>query len=301
VTSDPSICAIVVSFNPDVAVLVNLARQLDRNDCDYVLVDNGSGNIEDFADTLLACARCKALIRLDENRGLAAAINIGLLHLRDVGCRFAVLFDQDSHIGPTYCRDILEAWEEAVAISGDRVAAIGPRLQDPDTGRRTPFREFDRMFFRSDRRVTENSSLYHTGFLISSGTLVPIAVLADVGLMRDEYFIDNIDVEWCFRARSLGYELYGTDRAVLYHRIGEPSDNLLVRHGILVKHSPLRSYYSTRNRINLYRQRYAPLGWKVRDFCRFVLKSLWLLVFSAQRRDYWRNIRRGIDDARTMP
>jgi len=300
VSADPSICAIVVSFNPDVAVLVNLARQFERNGCDYIVIDNGSDNAADFADSMSASQRCQALVRLDSNLGLASALNLGLTRVRDAGYRFALLFDQDSHIGPTYCRDMLQAWDEAASAAGDRVAAIGPRLQDPDTGRRTPFRQFNRLLFRSDRRLAADSSLYHAGFLITSGSLVPVQVLDDIGLMRDEYFIDNVDLEWCFRARSKGYELYGTDKAVLYHRIGEPSGNLLVRRGILVKHSPLRSYYSTRNRINLYRQHYAPLDWKLRDVCRFVLKSLVLLLFSSQRVEYWRHIRRGIHDARAM-
>ena len=41
--------------------------------------------------------------------------------------------------------------------------------------------------------------------------------------MKESYFIDNIDLEWCFRAKSKGYELIGTDEAVLYHAIGERS------------------------------------------------------------------------------
>lgn len=299
-TSDSPICAIVVTFNPDVEVLVNLLRQIDNNDCDYIVIDNASGNVAEYAGVLTSSKRCQALVRLDENLGLATALNLGLRRATESGYRFALLFDQDSDIGASYCSDMLQAWDEAVSTVGERVAAIGPRLQDPDTGRRTPFRAFDRMFFRSDRRPTPGSSLCHTGFLITSGTLMPLRVLDDIGFMREDYFIDNIDLEWCFRARSCGYELFGTDNAVLYHRIGEPSANVLVRHGILVKHSPLRSYYSTRNRINLYRKKYAPLGWKLRDVCRFVLKSSALLLFSRQRVEYWRQIQRGIHDARTL-
>ena len=53
--------------------------------------------------------------------------------------------------------------------------------------------------------------------------------LASIGAMKESYFIDNIDLEWCFRAKSKGYELIGTDQAVLYHAIGERSSNPLVR------------------------------------------------------------------------
>ena len=118
--------------------------------------------------------------------------------------------------------------------------------------------------------------------------------------MRDSYFIDNVDLEWCFRARAKGYAVAGTDNATLFHRIGEPSDEPLVRAGIMVRHSPQRSYYSTRNRFALYREPYAPWGWKLRDFPRFLLKTLWLLLFSPQRGEYLKNIRKGLADARSV-
>ncbi len=296
---DQSPCAVVVSFNPDVEVLTSLADSLQLQGCDFLVVDNASDNINEFASCLQGMSHCLELIRLPQNQGLAAALNRGLQHARDAGYAFALLFDQDSGIDQSYCADMMRAWHEASALDG-RTAAIGPRLQDPETGRRTPFRVFNRVLGRSDRAVAPGSTLFQACFLITSGTLLRVDTLAQIGMMRDDYFIDNIDLEWCFRARSSGFSLYGTDQAILHHRIGEASDSLLVRRGIIVNHSPLRSYYSTRNRLNLYRQRYAPLGWKLRDVIRFVLKTVWLLLTSRQRRAYWQNIRRGINDSKAM-
>ena len=118
--------------------------------------------------------------------------------------------------------------------------------------------------------------------------------------MKESYFIDNVDLEWCFRAKSLGFDLIGTDDAVLYHAIGERSLNPLVRAGIMAQHNPSRTYYSSRNRIHLYSVAYSPLGWKLRDMIRFTIKASWLLLTSNERRQYWQNIRSGIRDARTL-
>jgi hypothetical protein len=53
--------------------------------------------------------------------------------------------------------------------------------------------------------------------------------------------------------------------------------------------------------VHLYSVDYAPLGWKLRDMPRFALKALWLMLSSAQRSEYFTNIRRGIRDAGTLP
>ena len=118
--------------------------------------------------------------------------------------------------------------------------------------------------------------------------------------MKEDYFIDNVDLEWCFRAKSLGFDIVGTDDAVLYHAIGERSENPLVRTGLMAQHNPSRTYYSSRNRTHLYRRSYSPLGWKLRDCIRFLIKASWLVVCSQDRRLYWQSIRAGISDAKSL-
>ena len=124
--------------------------------------------------------------------------------------------------------------------------------------------------------------------------------LDSIGTMKEAFFIDNVDLEWCFRAKSQGYDVVGTDAAVLYHAIGERSDNPLVRSGFMAQHNPSRTYYSSRNRVHLYGIDYAPKGWKVRDRMRFFLKTSWLLLASPQRAEYWESVRRGVHDGRAL-
>jgi len=289
-------CAIVVTWQPDQATLKNLLETLLSQGCKVIVIDNGPGEAQSLAAMINALSAHISLTSWPDNRGLAAGLNEGLRQALASGLPYALLFDQDSAINNNFCREMMSAMEKALALSSRPVAALGPRLQDPDSGRRTPFRVFG-LWRRSDRRHSAATDLYTADFLITSGTLLPLAALADIGLMKEEYFIDNIDLEWCFRATAAGYALYGTDAATLYHRIGEKADNPLVKAGIMVQHSPLRSYYSSRNRLHLYRQAYAPLDWKLRDICRFILKTAYTLLFSPQRRDYCQHIRRGIADA----
>ncbi|MGB4248360.1 MAG: glycosyltransferase family 2 protein [Pseudohongiellaceae bacterium] len=294
-----SACAIIVTYNPAPEGLLALVQQISRQ-CDFLVIDNASANSATFIAQVRASARCVGVQQLDSNIGLASALNAGLQQVRQAGYGFAVLFDQDSQVPVSFFANLQTAYVEAVGLCGQRIAAIGPRIRHPANGREMPFKLFTRLFRRTDIKLPGSDRLYRADFLISSGCLLALEHFDEIGPMKDSYFIDNVDLEWCFRARDKGFLVLGTDHTHLLHSIGEDTDNALVRAGVMISHSPLRSYYSTRNRVHLWRQSYAPLGWKLRDIPRFALKALWLLLFSPQRAQYWENIRDGIADARGL-
>ena len=292
-------CAVVVTYRPDFTALLKLLGQLNK-ETDFVVIDNGSDEIDRLTESITVYKRCRELIRLDTNEGLARALNIGIQWARDNQCDYVFLFDQDSALCDLFVSRMIKAHKEAEQFSGQGIAAVGPRVINPQTMRQTPFKLFNRIFLRTDRHFANCNKHFRADFLITSGTLLAIRHLDEIGLMKEDYFIDNVDLEWCFRAKSKGFDLIGTDEAVLYHAIGERSENPLVRAGIMAQHKPARTYYSSRNRIHLYGVSYSPLGWKLRDIVRFVLKASWLLLTSDDRRLYWQNIRSGIRDAKTL-
>lgn len=302
--ADPPVttaCAVVISFNPDLPLLTALLEQLERNACDFIVVDNASDNGQAIQAAARRLTRAREVVLLQDNIGQAAALNQGIERVRDLGYPGVFLFDQDSGIDDDFCARMLQSWQRAAALSAAPVAAIGPRLVVPETGRRIPFRTFDTPFDRREHRLPGDADLIRTGFLITSGSLLSMAALQAIGPMREDYFIDNVDLEWCFRALARGYALYGTDGATLHHRIGLASSSLLVRKGVVVQHSALRFYYSSRNRLHLHRQPHAPAAWVLKDRFRFALKTLYLLLTSGQRHAYWDSLCRAVRDARRLP
>lgn len=298
-TSDLTSCAIVVTFNPDIGALLKLLGQLNK-ETDFIVVDNGSKELEKFKESVEVYPHCQELICLSENLGLAEALNIGLKEAMARDYKFSLLFDQDSSLCDLYVERMLSAFSEVSNLHDRQIAAVGPRIINPQTKRQTKFKLFNRFFLRSDRLIRGSTQHYQADFLITSGTLLSLSLLPEIGLMKTSYFIDNVDLEWCFRARSKGFGLAGTDQAVLYHAIGERSTNPLVRRGIMAQHNPSRTYYSSRNRVHLYRTSYSPWGWKLRDRLRFTVKVSWLLITSSNRKQYWKSVASGIRDARTL-
>ena len=291
--------AVVVTYFPDFAPLLKLLSQLNK-ETDFIVIDNGTPNIYKLIESIQVYERCVEFRQLEENVGLARALNIGIEKARSLGFEYAFLFDQDSSLCDEFVNRMIAACRDAVQLSSNGIAAIGPRIIDPQTNRQTPFKLFSRLIFRKDKSFNGSNTHFIADFLITSGTLLVLENLQQIGDMKESYFIDNVDLEWCFRAKSLGFDLVGTDDAVLYHAIGERSRNPLVRAGLMAQHNPSRTYYSSRNRTHLYRRSYSPLGWKLRDCVRFLLKASWLVICSQNRRQYWQNIRAGISDAKLL-
>ena len=292
-------CAIVITHNPDITALLKLLSQLNR-ETDFIVIDNGSAEIGRLAESITVYDRCRELKRFGDNEGLACALNAGIKWAQDRGVDYVFLFDQDSSPCDLFVNRMIVAYKSANEWSRQGIAAVGPRIINPQSMRQTPFKLFNRLMLRSDRLFEGCDSHFVADFLITSGTMLILKHIEDIGDMKESYFIDNVDLEWCFRAKSKGYDLVGTDEAVLYHTIGERSMSPLVRTGIMAQHNPARTYYSSRNRTHLYGLAYPPLGWKLRDMVRFMIKASWLLLSSQDRRQYWHYIRSGIRDARLL-
>jgi rhamnosyltransferase len=239
-----------------------------------------------------AVASCNRLWRPPCNVGLASAQNIGISWAREHGYRQILLLDQDSEPG----EGMVEALQRAlVTLSAvGPVAAVGPRFHDLREDRDAPF---VRLGFPLNRKswCAVGTTHIRCDFLISSGALIPMAVLDQVGPMDAGLFIDNVDMEWGFRAQAQGYALYGVCAATMHHRLGD-ARHALPLGGHIVVHGPLRLYYMMRNRLLLYQMAHVPRVWKAQDMLRVPAKLFLFGVLIAPRMRNLRCMLRGLWD-----
>jgi len=98
-------------------------------------------------------------------------------------------------------------------------------------------------------------------FLATSGSLIDLDAFARVGPFRGDFFIDGVELEWCFRAWSLGYGCYQTDAVAIPHRVGGGTVRAF---GITMPRQPLfRMATYLRNAIYAWRLPHVPLRWKL--------------------------------------
>lgn len=278
-----SICAVVVTYQPDLVKLRSLLDACLSQVACLVVVDNGSDS--QFLSTVRIWCQDEGfvLIEAGDNLGVASAHNRGVVWARAARCSHVILFDQDS-VPASDMVDVLSSVLHDLQADCVPVAAVGPRLVDRRSGLSTPFvriRPFGVTRIQCDG--SEPSPIL-TDFIVSSGMLIPLEMIDRVGAFDESLFIDNVDLEWCFRARHLGLSLYGVGGASMDHSVGDRV--LQIRSRVVHLHSPIRQYYIMRNRIALYSRDYIPWEWVIQDFLRLLVKfSLFSLLISPRRQN----------------
>ncbi|MCR5547208.1 MAG: hypothetical protein K6F25_00460 [Bacteroidales bacterium] len=158
-----SLCAIVVLYNPDVDLLRrNLAAFVD--DVDHILLWRNSSfdesSIQDFGEKVEFCGD-------ESNHGISHALNFAWHFAKSNGYDYIMTMDQDSlweNFGSFY-RNILLS-DAPFGIYGP---VVNSRLPD------VPFREVD--------------------LVITSGMIIPISLLDNVGGFEEDFFVGCVDYE----------------------------------------------------------------------------------------------------------
>lgn len=286
------ICAVIVTHRPDVALLRDAMAALTGQIGRGLLYDNATDDrkLDDYLAGL--SSEMWEVFRSSANVGLGAAINHAAAYARKAGFEYLLILDQDSLMDAGAVQ-ILKT--QLLALRKERkVAAVGAQFRDSRTGVLAPF---VRIGFPFNRKLLGGpSQVVSCDFLISSGSLVPLDALDGIGGMDAGLFIDNVDLEWSFRARHRGYALYGICDAGMRHSIGDSvRASRWIRTGALI-HNSTRLYYMMRNRVILYGRRETPTLWIMQDIPRLLAKFLRMSLFVAPRADYSMHMLQGLRD-----
>lgn len=246
-------CAVVVLYHSQPELLQRLLHSTQDQVARLYVVDNTpTGPSSEAAPVQESASVCYLPLR--KNAGLAAAQNVGLRKALEDGFTHTLLLDQDSELSPGTVAGLLQA-EQELLISGHKVAAVGPMFIDIKTN--VPAAAHRYRWFRLEKvRVPLGSVPVETDWLIASGSLIRSTVLREVGLMRDDLFIDVVDTEWGLRARTQGWISFLVPRTTMQHSIGDAFAELLGRK--LMLHNDIRACYMMRN--NAYLMRVPTMG-----------------------------------------
>ena len=235
--SAPSICAVIITFHPDLRMIDHLGDVLAQTQA-LVVVDNGSN--PQALEALRAASSLQHfhLVENAENLGIAEALNQGVRWARDQGYPWVLLLDQDSQLTDGFVSALYATWQ--AHPNRERVVSTNPSYVNPDTG-------VEPYVLRA-----EDGGPVCT---MTSGSLMPTWIFDKLGLFRTEYFIDHVDTEYCLRCRAAGYLIADSRAAVLLHKPGHPKRMTIAGFTFEpTNHSALRRYYFTRNRIVVFRK-----------------------------------------------
>jgi rhamnosyltransferase len=238
VPNPKDVCAIAVTYHPGPDFVTQIGRVLPQAGA-LVIVDNGSAAAEVEMLRRLAANSMITLVLNANNLGIARALNIGIERAVALGFAWTLLLDQDSVVDADMVQTLLAV--HAAFPDRDRLAVVGSGFRDVYAAESTP--------------INVGDGWIEVECVITSGSLIPLPVHARVGAFREEFFIDYVDIEYCYRARALGFRVIKTRATLMSHAIGA-----ITRHTVFginkwtYNHSPDRRYYIARNNTVLLRE-----------------------------------------------
>ncbi len=229
-TNRATVCAVIVAFHPDSEFETRLLALVPQVGA-LVVVDNTPATDRQRHIIVPAVADGHVLVIENENNlGVATALNQGLNQALQWGCEWLLTMDQDSHCYSDMVHTLLRV--EAACLP--KPAVIGGNYLDTRNN-------------KPKVKVGNDGDFLDQKTVITSGCLVDARFAKGIGGFRDDYFIDQLDHEFCLRSRAHGGRVVISCKPVMMHSVGEVGGVWLPLLGHLPNHSPLRKYYVARN------------------------------------------------------
>lgn len=286
---ESTIGAVLVLYNPEVERLNKVMEALSCQVVEVCIVDNSSC---DNSSLFLIYSNVN-YICLSQNKGIAAAQNVGIRYFEDKNFNFVLFIDQDSVITSNLVTKLYTAYQCLNNI-GFNVGVVGTRAYNSETN--TPYPPKSKEFkFLETLETGYDGGITEVYSVISSVSLIPVNLFKTVGYMDESLFIDGVDHEWCWRAyHQSKLRSFIVEDAIISHQFGL-GDKKLGDKRVAIS-SPFRVYFQYRNYLWLCRRGYTPAFWKKKHFIKYIYKSIYFPIFVSPRLSYFRNIVRGIWD-----
>lgn len=263
------VIAIVIAYNIKKNLLLeNIFSYI--NFVDKVLVVDNSDKPTDLSN--INKTNKIEYISLNGNFGIAKALNVGLEYAFKYKYKYALTMDQDSKFSNNLIEEYRKNQQANVAIY-------------------SPFYLIDRK-----RKKNNKKDVQYLYWTMTSGNLLNLEYVKEIGKFKEDFFIDAVDYEFCLRARKKGYKILQCNKAILIHNPGITKTKKILfwnyKYGYM---STDRLYYQIRNlsyiakKYNSYRARIVIFIKLLKIILLFDDKKSFLSAFKAGINDYKNN------------
>jgi GT2 family glycosyltransferase len=237
--------------------LIALRNQSYKN-CEVIIVDSAS--TDGSADMVTAEFPEFTVIKTSK-MGIGEANNVGILAAK--GDYIVFDLNSDEVVDKNWLKHLVEVIEgssEIGIVSGKRYISGSNNLVDFGGGN---LNRFTGIGFTGHNRNDSGDYKVQREVDFVMVPMIRRELVDTVGLCDPEYYIYAEDIDYCLRARKMGYKIMFVPTAFSWHKIS----------GIIGKHSPRKYYYLRRNQIRIVLKLY-PFPYLLSAFItRFFLQS----------------------------
>ncbi|WP_114778927.1 glycosyltransferase family 2 protein [Botryobacter ruber] len=202
------------------------------------------------------------LIRSSHNSGFAAGNNLGIkLALQQSDCDYLWLLNNDTTVAANSLTELVHKAENA-CLHKQKTGIWGSKLlyyHQPDTLQAVGGK-FSLSTFRSSH-IGENQKdegqfdieEVKQDYVVGASMFVSRALVEDVGLLDESYFLYFEELDWATRARLCGYKLGFVSSSKIFHKEGKTIGSSSEGH----KKSGLADFHGIRSKI-IYIKKFYP-------------------------------------------
>jgi len=179
------------------------------------------------------------VIENTSNKGLAVALNQGVLWAKKLGYSWVLTLDQDTIVGNNMVKSLVSIYSQCPFY--EKIGLIGSNSRSKYSGR---------LYINCQN---SKKDFIKVKTIITSGSLLSLTAYEKAGPFREDFFIEGIDLEYCLRLRKYGYEVLLSCRPLMTHAAGKMEEHHFFGRVILVaNHEPWRYYLMTRNLLEIF-------------------------------------------------
>lgn len=238
---------ITVNYNqPAVTLdfLKSVAANTKQDEVEVILVDNGCD--EDHSLAFRAIYPEIVYLQSEKNLGFAGGNNLAVKVARG---EFLLFLNNDTEITHQLIEILISELQ-----ANTNIGLISPLItyfDDPGVIQYAGFTPMNYLTCRNEGigNMEKNVGQYkeesrETGFCHGAAMMCRSAVLPEVGLMEEMFFLYYEELDWCEKFKKSGKKIWFTGRAVVFHK-----ESMSVG-----KESEIKTYFMTRNRMLFIRR-----------------------------------------------
>ncbi|MDD5020566.1 MAG: glycosyltransferase [Endomicrobiaceae bacterium] len=236
--SKTSICAVIVSYEPDEA-LIRLYESI-KNQVDEVLVIDNASGCKKSKKILQDLPGEVKIIYNDKNYGIAKALNQGARYAIENNYKWLLTLDHDSEFLQGTYNLLLQSYK--ILPNKEKTMLIAPQYKE-------------KIYLKPANNILisgiKNIIWKKQNFIITSGSLIKTEVFKSAGFFEEKLFIDKVDFDFCFKLTQKGFTCLIASNVYFSHQLSKP----VIKSGIKsFNYPPVRRYYIARNSVFLFKK-----------------------------------------------
>lgn len=214
-----NVAVIIVTYNNRLQIidcLKSVAKQSYQNNFQIVVVDNGS---TDGTQKIIKENFPQVVLIENENNGYAGGNNIGITWAEKQGYNTFVLLNPDMEVDIDWLKELVNLAEkkDEVGIVQSKVLFFNEKYRVNTVGNPLHFAGFSWSggFKNLSSRYLEPKPIVSAS---GSSLLIKKQVIDKIGYFDENFFMYHEDVDFSWRARLAGYEIYLAPLSKAFHK-----------------------------------------------------------------------------------